>query len=212
MVWQWQRNRNHRGRNGGGELVGSPGSTGAEPQRGGSGPIESPISASPENRSSPLSDPSFLAGLRPIPSRAPGDGPGGPAVDVVGVTPEGVARSIVIEGTGGALLLAFLHTECDGCEEFWRVATDDANPRLPGPVSLAVITKGPESVAPAAVAQAARGVHRVPVVMSDQAWCDYRVLSYPFFVIIDQRSRTVSGETVGFGWSDVLSMVHSAGW
>jgi len=48
------------------------------------------------------------------------------------------------------------------------------------------------------------------VIMSEEAWTEYRVLGYPFFVLVDPSTRTVLGETVGFGWSDVVSMIRAA--
>jgi hypothetical protein len=36
------------------------------------------------------------------------------------------------------------------------------------------------------------------------------VTGYPFFVLVDAPNRTVVGETVGFGWSDVISMIGAA--
>ncbi len=75
---------------------------------------------------------------------------------------------------------------------------------------MVAVTKGPGSVDRAEVVRAARGVSRVPVVMSDRAWRDYRVSGYPFFVLVDATAGTVIGETVGFGWSDVQSMVRAA--
>ena len=56
----------------------------------------------------------------------------------------------------------------------------------------------------------ASGAGGAPVVMSDQAWSDYRVTGYPFFVLVEAGTRTVIGETVGFGWSDITSMVAQA--
>ena len=47
--------------------------------------------------------------------------------------------------------------------------------------------------------------------MGDETWADYRVTSYPFFVLVDPVTATVVGETVGFGWSDVISMISSSG-
>ena len=55
------------------------------------------------------------------------------------------------------------------------------------------------------------GYGEVPVVMGDQAWTDYRVPTYPFFVVVDVPSRTIIGETVGLGWDDVISMIRSVG-
>jgi hypothetical protein len=71
------------------------------------------------------------------------------------------------------------------------------------------VTKGSGSVEPAEVEWAARGITRVPVVMSDQAWVDYRVTGYPFFVLVDSVGSVI-GETVGFGWDDVRSMIAAS--
>jgi len=76
----------------------------------------------------------------------------------------------------------------------------------------AIVTRGPESIDLGAVQQAAAAVLEVPVIMSDQAWIDYQVLGYPFFVLVDPESQTVIGETVGFGWPDVNSMIRSCGY
>jgi hypothetical protein len=73
-----------------------------------------------------------------------------------------------------------------------------------------VITKGPENLSSAEVRTSAAGI-RVPVVMGDQVWVDYRVLGYPFFVLVDRASKLVVGETVGLGWEDVLSMTRRPG-
>jgi hypothetical protein len=66
-------------------------------------------------------------------------------------------------------------------------------------------------VAPNDVGLVAASVIGVPVVMSDRAWVDYQVMGYPFFVLVDPDSRSVIGETVGFGWADVVSMIRTSG-
>jgi hypothetical protein len=179
-----------------------------------------------------LSDPAYVAGLRAIPTSDPGALRSWPAVDVAGVTPGGDPIEVRIGSHGGdpaddgspdgdppdgdpagggprRWLLAFLHTNCDGCQGFWAGFRNPERIGLPAGVSCVVVTKGPEAVAAADVARAARGIDRVPVVMSDRAWSDYRVLGYPFFVLVDVATNTVVGETVGFGWDDVVSMVAS---
>jgi len=117
---------------------------------------------------------------------------------------------IRIDGGAGHLLLAFLNTDCDGCEEFWRGFRDPDALGLPSGVSSIVITKGPGSLSSAEVALSANDIERVPVVMSDQAWIDYRVLGYPFFVLVDVVLNQVVGETVGLGWDDVIAMTGTA--
>jgi len=108
------------------------------------------------------------------------------------------------------LLLAFLATRCDGCEEFWRGLRDDTGVGLPESVAVVAVTRGPGTISSADVGEAAAGVSRVPVIMSDAAWTDYRVSAYPFFVLVDAHGRRVVGETVGFGWPDVVSMVRAS--
>jgi hypothetical protein len=76
----------------------------------------------------------------------------------------------------------------------------------------AIVTRGPESVDLEEVQRAAAGVQEVAVIMSDQAWIDYQVLGYPFFVLVDPESHIVVGETVGFGWADVISMIRASGY
>jgi len=158
-----------------------------------------------------MSDPAFVAGLRPIPSGPLEPGPPVPAGDISGVDPFGQPVDLRIADFTQPVLLAFLHIHCDGCQEFWRGFRDDSTSDLPPSVSAVVLTKGPESVPPDEVRQAADGVTRIPVIMGDQAWAEYRVTSYPFFVLVDPGTGTVVGETVGFGWSDVISMVRSSG-
>lgn len=185
MVWQWQRNRVHRGR------------------------ASRSAVASP-----PLADPAFVAGLRPIPTGAPGVQVPWRACDVVGVTPAGRPVEFRLDELhernelDQRVLLAFLATECDGCDEFWNALRKFDGSELSPSVSVVVVTKGPSTIAPIEVEKAARGVDRVAVVMSDDAWTDYRVSGYPFFVLVDPASRTVLGETVAFGWPDVVSMVR----
>jgi hypothetical protein len=158
-----------------------------------------------------MSDSAFVAGLRPIPPGPLESGAPLPASDISGVDPFGRPVDLRIADFTRPVLLAFLHIHCDGCQEFWRGFRHDSNSDLPPSVSAVVLTKGPESVSTDEVRQAANGVTRVAVIMGDQAWADYRVTGYPFFVLVDPTTGTVAGETVGFGWSDVISMVRSSG-
>ena len=195
MVWPWQRNRDLRARGADAGVVDPDPDSGP-----GSGQsAESPaITSSP----SPLADPGFVAGLRPIPSGSSGPSDPWPASDITGVDPSGDAVTVSVAGASGRLLLLFLSTDCDGCEEFWSRLRQSGDAGLPADVSPVVITRGPGVVTPAAVAAASEGIV-VPVVMSDRAWTDYRVMGYPFLVLVDVASRSVVGEAVGMGWGDV---------
>jgi hypothetical protein len=192
VVWQWQRSRSDRRRSTGAGIGQSPAAS------------EDPADRQPLG---PLADPEFVAGLRPIPS-ATSAGTAFPAPDIEGSDPSGRPVRIDIGEYAQPILLAFLHIDCDGCGEFWQGLADDRGV-LPAEVSAVIVTKGPDTVPPGDVGQASAGIGRVPVVMSDGAWTDYRVLGYPFFVLVDPATRTVVGETVGFGWTDVISMISS---
>jgi hypothetical protein len=148
-----------------------------------------------------------VAGLRPIPS-GPLAGDERPAAqDIVGEGPTGRPVEVRLGSLGGPLLLCFLHIRCDGCQEFWSGLAECRRS-----LSVVAVTKGAGSVDRDEVARAAAEATDVPVVMSDGAWADYRVSGYPFFVLVDPTTRTVVGETVGFGWPDVHSMIRSAGY
>jgi hypothetical protein len=157
----------------------------------------------------PLADPEFVAGLRPIPSGSFDAPAPWPARDLLGVSPSGDPMEVSVADSVGTLLLVFLHTDCDGCEEFWHgLRNPDAIGLAPG-TSAVVVTKGPETLSSDVVKASAAGI-QVPVVMSNRVWSDYRVLGYPFFVLVDRASSQVIGETVGLGWSDVIAMTHAA--
>jgi hypothetical protein len=81
---------------------------------------------------------------------------------------------------------------------------------LPPGVDVVVVTKGPANVRADEVAVTAADVP-VPVVMSDGAWADFRVTSYPFLVLVEPHTRRILGESVGFGWSDVAALLDSGG-
>lgn len=212
MVWPWQRDRDGGARRRIERVT---------PDRSDRATATAP-SQWPSAPPSPLADPAFTAGLRPIRDERPTVRP--QAFDLRGVTPNGHPIEIRIDidrsvrppdgPLGGRptrrLLLAFLTTDCLGCDEFWRDLREVPRLGIPPDVRPVVVTKGPGSVDADTVAELAAGLDAVPVVMSDTAWSEYRVLGYPLFVLVDVPSRTVVGETVGIGWDDVLSMVRSA--
>ena len=148
--------------------------------------------------SGPLSDPEFVAGLRPIPSGIGNSAPSWTAVDLNGWRPDGSPVTIELSGRSRPVLLVFLTIDCDGCDLFWAHLAD-----APAGVDVVAVTKSPTEVAPHEVAARAAG----PVVMSSSAWIDYRVTGYPFLVLVDPVSRRIVAESVGFAWSDVDAML-----
>jgi len=158
------------------------------------------------DRPNPLSDPDFVAGLRPVPTGVPGEAPDWPAADLRGVRPDGSAVSVALAGLDRPLLLLFLAVHCDGCESFWRGLGDADDPSVAGVVTVAV-TKGPDSVDAAEVDSLATAFTG-DVVMGDAPWTDYRVTGYPFLVLVEPGPRRILAEAVGFGWADVASVVR----
>jgi len=160
-----------------------------------------------DDRTNPLSDPAFVAGLRPVPTGAPGEAPDWPAADLHGVRPDGSPVSVALDDLDRPLLLLFLAVRCDGCGAFWSGLADPGDPSL-ARVRPVVVSKGPGAVDAGEVASLASGFAG-DVVMGDAAWVDYRVTGYPFLVLVEPGSKRILAETVGFGWADVASVVRS---
>lgn len=192
-------------------------------------PTPDPAASEQAASDNPASDPAFVAGLRPIPSRPEGSPAPWPANDISGERPDGIPIEVRIGDSDRPILVAFLATHCDGCGDYWRGLADERTEGTNGDPALdpkaatdvvaalagvvpVIVTRGPGFQEPADVAAVAAGVRCTPVVMSDQAWRDYRVTSYPFFVLVDPRSRRIIGETVGFGWTDVVAMIEAQGY
>ncbi len=198
VVWPWRHDRGPHGRSAGRGL-------GLDPDS---------VPTGSDGTGRPLSDPTFVAGLRPIPADvglgAGQPSAGLPAPDIVGVSPTGDGVEVRIGEVEGSVVVAFLATRCDGCGEFWQGFASEAGRQLPPSVTAVIVTRGPDSTAATDVGRLAAGTG-VPVIMSDGAWADYRVLSYPFLVLVDAATRTVVSETVGFGWSDLVRMVEGTG-
>ncbi len=155
----------------------------------------------------PLADPAFVAGLRSIPTGAPGEAPDWPAADLHGRRPDGSPVSIVLAEADRPLLLVFLAVRCDGCESFWQGLAGGVDIGNGGVVPVAV-TRAPDIVDADEVAARAAGFDG-DVVMDDRVWADYRVTGYPFLVLVDPTSRRILAEAVGFGWADVAATVRT---
>jgi hypothetical protein len=160
---------------------------------------------------SPLTDPAFTAGLRPIPTGTLPTPRPAPTDRISGHAPGGEPVEVTLRAAG-RILLCFLATRCDGCDSFWQGlggGASEESEQLPADVFCVVITKSAPEADLTEVQRLSEGIRRWPVVMTSEAWHQFEVLSYPFFVLVEGRSCDVVGETVGFGWSDVRTMVSS---
>jgi hypothetical protein len=202
VVWPWQR-----GRGRGDRALSRVGQRASGPDR----PDEAPVGSSGSSTRAPdatrVTGGMDVSGLRTIPSG--GSFAERPAYDLSGMDPLGQPVEVCVLGQAGRTLLAFLAVDCYGCEPFWQGIGDPATLATSSVVSRVVVTKGPDQVPYAAARAKSSDLSGVPVVMSDSAWTDYRVLSYPSFLVVDGSSGMVVGETVGVDWDDVRSILRA---
>jgi hypothetical protein len=125
------------------------------------------------------------------------------AAPLAGETPGGDVVALAFDGASSApTLLAFLTSGCTTCMGFWETLGE---PRLPAGVQTVIVAHGSDRERPARLRSLApRGV---PVVMSSQAWTDYRVPGAPYFVLVD---GVVRGEGIATTWPAVASLVGDA--
>lgn len=157
--------------------------------------------------------------LRRLGPEADGDTPAAPAIPdppararqggelraepLVGTTPDGDPVMLSFDGAASApTLLAFLTSGCSTCAGFWDTLGE---PRLPADVQKVIVAHGDDRERPAKLRSLAP--EGVPVVMSSEAWADYRVPGSPYFVLVDGGVR---GEGVATTWQALSSLVSDA--
>ncbi|HEX9316836.1 MAG TPA: hypothetical protein VGA71_15690 [Actinomycetota bacterium] len=142
---------------------------------------------------------------QPLPISKRGERPVPGATDIVGVTPNDETVSISV-GTGVDTLLAFLSGGCSVCGDLWA-GTPSGESALPDHTRLVVVTASPDRESPSRVRRlAAPGA---TVVMSTDAWEDYRVPGAPYFVLVDGTGR-IAGEGSAQSWRQVASLMGTA--
>ncbi len=127
------------------------------------------------------------------------------ATDIVGVTPNDETVSISL-GNGVDTLLAFLSGGCSVCGELWAGAPAGEE-ALPDRTRLVVVTASPDQESPSRVRRLADP--GVTVVMSTDAWQDYRVPAAPYFVLVEGTGR-IAGEGSAQSWRQVASLMGTA--
>ena len=136
--------------------------------------------------------------------------------DVTGTTPADEEVRIGVVGARQSTVLAFLSSGCQTCGSFWdtfaapgRLAVpDSAQLAVPGGARLVVVTKGPEIESPSRIGELAP--RAFPVVMSTEAWLEYKVPATPYFVYIDGPSGRIIGEGSAQTWEQVVSLWSQA--
>jgi hypothetical protein len=162
----------------------------------------------------------ILRRARPIPTYR--DHPATSPKDIVGVTPVGSPVVIGIAGSGGStqpVLLLFLSSSCQGCQDLWN-GTAALRQELPAGVRTVIVTRGAEQEDVSAVADLAPAVADLTpavadltpdgteVVMSSAAYRDYRVAGPPFLVVVDRGE--VRTEGVAWGVAETAQAVRAA--
>lgn len=141
-----------------------------------------------------------------IPPRAVVDG--GTVVDLVGTTPADETLSIAVRTPRVDTLLAFLSTGCTTCSALWTGLQEGEGPALPDRTRLVVVTLGPGDESPARLRRLQPD--GVPVVMSSEAWQDYKVPGSPYFIWVDGTEGRVRGEGSARSWPEVVSLMGDA--
>jgi hypothetical protein len=113
-----------------------------------------------------------------------------------------------VDNTDGFTLLAFLSSGCTTCAAFWETLQSPDAMNLPQGTRVAIVTKGPDREIPTEVARLTTG--SVPVVMSTEAWLEYKVPGSPFFVLVDGASGHTVGQGVAPRVEQLLDLIRRA--
>ncbi len=139
---------------------------------------------------------------------APARGKAATAFDLSGTTPRDEAVRIGVVGARQSTLLAFLSSGCQTCGGFWDTFAGTDGLAVPGGARLVIVTKGPEAESESRIRELSPAA--VPVVMSTEAWVEYKVPATPYFVYVDGPSGRIVGEGSAQTWDQVTSLWSQA--
>jgi hypothetical protein len=131
---------------------------------------------------------------RPIPTYR--DHPATSPIDIDGVTPAGTRLAVAVVGLTDPVLLLFLSASCLGCRDLWD-GTPELRQALPERVRIVIVTKGIDQEDASAIADLAPA--DTEVVMSSDAYRDYRVGGPPFLVVVEGGEVRTEGVAWGVG-------------
>jgi hypothetical protein len=150
----------------------------------------------------------ILRRLRPIPTYT--DHPTTTPHDIVGCAPDGTPCRIDVVEAAAPVLLLFLSAACLGCRDLWEGLTD-LHAGLAGAGRLVVVTRSPGEESPEAItalAGDAPGSPGLDLVMSSEAYRDYRVGGPPFLAVA--AADGVRTESVAWGLEQTLQTALGA--
>ena len=128
--------------------------------------------------------------------------------DLSGTTPGDEAVRVGVVGARQSTLLAFLSSGCQTCGGFWETFAATDRLAVPGGARLVVVTKGPEAESESRIRELSPPA--VPVVMSTEAWLEYKVPATPYFVYVDGPTGRIVGEGSAQTWDHVRSLWSQA--
>jgi hypothetical protein len=150
----------------------------------------------------------ILRRLRPIPTYT--DHPTTTPHDIVGRAPDGTPCRIDVVEAAAPVLLLFLSAACLGCRDLWEGLTE-LHAGLAGAARLVVVTRSPGEESPEAItalAGDAPGTPGLELVMSSEAYRDYRVGGPPFLTVA--AADGVRTESVAWGLEQTLQTALGA--
>ena len=126
------------------------------------------------------------------------------------MNPNGVPCRIEVVEAAAPVLLLFLSAACLGCRDLWE-GLGELHAGLAGAARLVVVTRGPGEESPEAIEALAGDAHGTPgleLVMSTEAYRDYRVQGPPFLTVA--AADGVRTESVAWGLEQTLQTALQA--
>lgn len=126
---------------------------------------------------------------------------------VAGASLSGGSMTVPLHQSRGLALLAFLSSGCSTCRPFWEAFSGNAP--MPGAdVRPLIVTKDATEESPSELAKLAP--RDISLVMSSQAWDDFRIPGSPYFVLVDTGAGQVVGEGAAASWQHVHDLLQQA--
>jgi hypothetical protein len=130
-----------------------------------------------------------------------------PVFDISGSTLSGDRVKISL-ATGVDTLLAFLSSGCLPCQALWHGMRPDAWTPLPNDARLVVVTKDASFESPSKLRELS--TPGVRVVMSTEAWDNYKIDGSPYFIYASGDGSGVLSEGSAISWDQVRSLLRDA--
>ena len=117
-------------------------------------------------------------------------------------------EAVALSLRGSDTLLAFLSSGCATCQAFWDAFAAGGVGDVPGGARLVVVAQDLAEESAGALRE--RAPAEVPLVLSSEAWTQFRVPGSPYFVYVDGATGRVVGEGSAASWPQVADLLRSA--